>query len=62
MKGVQHIFIDKIVRVENKKVHLNDEAEDYIWIPVQKALAELPIEPNALHTLKLYYKIYGHSY
>ncbi len=52
--GIQHIFVDKVVRVLSKNVILNDEAEDYIWIPVKKALEELPIEPNALHTLAIY--------
>ncbi len=57
LSGIQHIFIDKIVRVGNKKVNLNDEAQEYVWMPVRKALEELPIEPNARHTLELYSKI-----
>ncbi len=61
VKGIQHIFIDKIARVENKRVRLNEEAEDYIWMPVKKAIEELPIEPNALHTLKLYDKMSSHA-
>lgn len=52
--GIQHIFIDKTVRVESKKVRLNDEAEEYVWILADVALRELPIEPNARHTLELY--------
>jgi len=52
--GMQHIFVDKIVRVGSKRVRLNEEAEDYIWIPAASALKELPIEPNARHTLELY--------
>lgn len=54
LSGIQHIFVDKIVRVGNKKVHINDEAQDYIWMPPQVALRDLPIEPNARHTLELY--------
>ncbi len=55
--GVQHIFVDKIVRVTEKKVHLNEEAEDYIWMPPRRALRELPMEPNAWHTLELYVRM-----
>lgn len=57
--GIQHIFVDKVVRVGNKKVRLNDEAQDYIWIPAKHALKELPIEPNARHTLDLYVKMFA---
>src|SRR3989344_1422358 len=38
MGGVQHIFVDKVVRVESKKVRLNDEAQEYIWLPAKVAL------------------------
>lgn len=54
LPGIQHIFVDKVVEVESKKVKLNEEAEDYIWIPPRIALNELPIEPNARHTLEIY--------
>jgi len=52
--GISHIFVDNVVFVESKKVILNDEAEEYIWIPARKALQSLDIEPNARHTLELY--------
>jgi len=52
--GIQHIFIDKVVGVDSKNVCLNEEAEEYIWIPPHIALQELPMEPNARHTLELY--------
>lgn len=52
--GAQHIFVDKIVKVESKKVFLNEEAEEFIWLPAKVALKELQIEPNARHTLELY--------
>lgn len=55
--ATQHIFVDKIVKVESKKIKLNEEAEDYIWITPQEALKELRIEPNARHTLELYSKM-----
>lgn len=54
--AVQHIFIDNVVKVTSKKVELNNEAEDYLWVPAKIALEELDIEPNARHTLKLYSK------
>lgn len=52
--GIQHIFIDKMVRVGSKRVRLNDEAEEFVWMPPRIALRDLPIEPNACHTLELY--------
>ena len=52
--GIQHIFVDKTIHVESRRVRLNDEAEGYIWLPAKVALQELPIEPNARHTLELY--------
>jgi len=54
LSGIQHIFIDNIVSVTSKKVQLNNEAQDYIWIPAKEALETLPIEPNARHTIQLY--------
>lgn len=51
---VHHMFVDYVTKVESKKVRLNDDAQDYIWLPAEKALAELDIEPNAKHTLELY--------
>ncbi len=57
LKEVSHVFVDNVVRVSSKKVVLNEEAEDYIWIPPSLALRELPIEPNARHTLELYDKM-----
>ncbi len=57
--GIQHIFVDKVVRVANKKVQLNEEAEDFIWIPPRVALKELSIEPNARHTLELYARMFA---
>lgn len=54
LSGIQHIFVDKVVRVGSKNVCLNDEAQEYIWLPAEIALRDLPIEPNARHTLELY--------
>jgi len=57
LSGVNHIFVDKIVSVSSKMVRLNEEAEEYIWLPAAVALKELPIEPNARHTLELYHHL-----
>jgi ADP-ribose pyrophosphatase YjhB (NUDIX family) len=54
--GVQHIFVDNVVKVKSKKVLLNDEAQEYIWALPGEALNQLDIEPNAKETIGLYYK------
>lgn len=52
--SVHHLFVDYAVRVDRKQVVLNEEAQEYVWIPARLALSELPLEPNARHTLELY--------
>ena len=52
--GVQHIFVDNVVRVKRRRVILNEEAQDYIWIAAADALSHLDIEPNARATVELY--------
>lgn len=52
--GVQHIFVDDIVKVKNKTVVLNEEAQDYIWATPTEALKYLDIEPNAKSTVEIY--------
>jgi len=54
LSGIQHIFVDNIVRVGNRRVTLNDEAQGYVWLPADIALRDLDIEPNARHTVQLY--------
>lgn len=54
LSGIQHIFVDNIVRVGDKRVVLNDEAQGYLWLPADIALRDLDIEPNARHTVQLY--------
>lgn len=56
--GIQHIFVDKIAQVSRKNVVLNEEAEDFAWIPPRIALNELPMEPNARHTVELYARMF----
>jgi ADP-ribose pyrophosphatase YjhB (NUDIX family) len=55
--GIQHIFVDNIVKVRSKKVTLNEEAQDYIWALPSEALLHLDIEPNARTTVELYQKL-----
>lgn len=52
--GIHHVFVDYVATVGSKRVRLNEEAQDYLWVPAEVALAELDIEPNARHTLELY--------
>ena len=54
LPGIQYIFVDNVVHVPGKKVQLNEEAEEYTWLPVDIALRDLPIVPNARHTVELY--------
>lgn len=52
--GVNHIYVDNVVSVDSKQVQLNDEAEDFVWMPPEIALRDLDIEPNARYTLEIY--------
>ena len=52
--GVQHIFVDNVVKVNQKQVVLNHEAQDYIWALPSEALRQLDIEPNARTTIQRY--------
>lgn len=52
--AVSHIFVDNIAHVRSKRVTLNEEAQEYVWLPPHEALAALDIEPNAKTTLLHY--------
>jgi ADP-ribose pyrophosphatase YjhB (NUDIX family) len=52
--GIQHIFVDNVVKVSSRRVRLNEEAQDYIWALPSEALAHLDIEPNARQTIEMY--------
>ena len=53
-EGVHRVFTDNIVKVGKRRATLNEEAEEYLWMPPTIALKELNIEPNARKTLELY--------
>lgn len=53
---INHIFVDYVVEVSSKKVILNEEAQEYLWIPAEHALKELDLEPNARTIVELYAK------
>lgn len=52
--GIQHIFVDRVIEVASRRVRLNEEAQEYIWMPAHVALRDLSIEPNARHIVELY--------
>ncbi len=54
ISGIHRVFTDNVVSVGSRRVVLNDEAEDYVWIPPSVALRDLDLEPNARTTLELY--------
>jgi ADP-ribose pyrophosphatase YjhB (NUDIX family) len=51
---VNHIFSDYVVKVDSKRVVLDDEAQDHVWLTGTEAIQSLNLEPNARNTLKLY--------
>lgn len=59
MPGIQHIFVDHVFRVGEKKVRLNEEAQEYVWMSAEEALRDLDIEPNARHTIQAYARYAG---
>jgi ADP-ribose pyrophosphatase YjhB (NUDIX family) len=52
--GVQHVFVDKVIHVASRNVTLNEEAQEFVWLPAATALRDLDIEPNARQTVELY--------
>lgn len=51
--NLHHLFVDYTVAVESKRVRLNHEAQAFTWLPAREALRDLPLEPNARHTVEL---------
>lgn len=52
--GVHRVFTDNVVSADKRRIALNEEAEDHIWVPPSIALRDLDIEPNASETIKIY--------
>lgn len=53
-RGTSRIFIDRVVKARNRKIRLDERAQEYLWIPPDIALQELDIEPNARRTIEIY--------
>lgn len=53
-QGIHRVFTDNVVKTNKRIVRLNDEAQNYLWIPPTIALRDLDIEPNARTTIELY--------
>lgn len=47
------IFFDYACRTDGAEVVLNDEAEEYIWLPVDEAL-RLPMDPYTKRAIRAY--------
>lgn len=47
------IFFDFAAKTKSKKVRLNDEAQEYIWVKPKEAL-RLPVEPYTKDAIKTY--------
>jgi ADP-ribose pyrophosphatase YjhB (NUDIX family) len=56
LPGTHRVFTDNVVAVPSRKVTLNYEAQDFVWMPPSVALRDLDIEPNARKTLELYFE------
>jgi ADP-ribose pyrophosphatase YjhB (NUDIX family) len=54
LPGIEHVFVDYVAEAEGKTVRLNEEAQEFAWMPASEALDSLDIEPNARHTLEQY--------
>lgn len=52
------IFFDYVCRTDETEATLNDEAESYMWITPQEALA-LPVEPYTARAIREYLKREG---
>jgi ADP-ribose pyrophosphatase YjhB (NUDIX family) len=53
-KSISHVFVDYVFKTEGSRVRLNEEAQEFVWVPPEIALRDLEIEPNAKHTLEAY--------
>jgi len=48
------LFVDYIAQSDSRRVCLNDEAQFSVWMPINQALHDLNIEPNARFSLEKY--------
>ncbi len=58
--GTSRIFVDKVVKVQKRKIRLDSRAQEYVWMPAKNALQELDLEPNARKTIELYHRNHCH--
>lgn len=58
--ATRYVFVDHVVHVSSKRVILNEEAEECLWLPAPVALRELNIEPNARLTIEHYMTTSNH--
>jgi nucleoside triphosphatase len=47
------IFFDFVCRADGAAVTLNDEAQEYVWVPLEEALS-LPVEPYTAYAITKY--------
>jgi 8-oxo-dGTP pyrophosphatase MutT (NUDIX family) len=47
------VFFDHACRSDETNIRLNDEAEEYVWLPVDEAL-RLPVEPYTKRAIRAY--------
>lgn len=52
------IFFDFTCRTDSTAVRLNDEAQEYVWVPPEEALT-LALEPYTVVAVQEYLKRYG---
>ena len=47
------VFFDYVCRTDDRDVTLNDEAQSYVWVSIEEALA-LPAEPYTVRAIEMY--------
>ena len=47
------IFFDFVCRTDSTDVTLNEEAQEYAWVPLEETLA-YPVEPYTRHAIEVY--------
>ena len=52
------IFFDYVCRTDSVSVTLNDEAQEYVWVSLEQALA-LPVEPYTRQTIQTTIQMYA---